>query len=123
MQEIADWLTKLGLPEYAGAFAENGIDVSVLPHLTDHDLKDIGVLLGHRRKILAAVAELPGKSQSTSEAPLVAARDRHTTERLQPAPSGRDERIFDLPVAASGGVSTECNIGTAWPAFSPLTRI
>jgi hypothetical protein len=41
MQEIADWLTRLGLPEYAGAFAENGIDVSVLPHLTDQDLKDI----------------------------------------------------------------------------------
>jgi SAM domain (Sterile alpha motif) len=64
MQEIADWLTRLGLPEYAGEFAENGIDVSVLPHLTDQDLKDIGVSLGHRRKILAAVAELPGKSPS-----------------------------------------------------------
>jgi hypothetical protein len=50
MQEIADWLTRLGLPEYADASAENGIDVSVLPHLTDQDLKDIGVLLGHRRK-------------------------------------------------------------------------
>jgi SAM domain (Sterile alpha motif) len=62
MQEITDWLTRLGLPESAGAFAENGIDVSVLPHLTEQDLKDIGVLLGHRRKILAAVAELPGKS-------------------------------------------------------------
>ena len=67
MQEIADWLTRLGLPEYAGAFAENGIDVSVLPHLTDQDLQDIGVLLGHRRKILAAVAELPGKSPSASK--------------------------------------------------------
>jgi hypothetical protein len=70
MQEIADWLTKLGLPEYAGAFAENGIDVSVLPHLTDQDLKDIGVLLGHRRKILAAVAELRGKWPSASKPPL-----------------------------------------------------
>jgi SAM domain (Sterile alpha motif) len=88
MQEITDWLTKLGLPEYAGAFAENGIDVSVLPHLTDQDLKDIGILLGHRRKILAAVAELPGKSQSASRPfpPLVEARDRHTTEPPQPAP-------------------------------------
>jgi SAM domain (Sterile alpha motif)/Adenylate and Guanylate cyclase catalytic domain len=88
MQEITDWLTKLGLPEYAGAFSENGIDVSVLPHLTDQDLKDIGVLLGHRRKILAAVAELPGKSQSASRPfpPLVEARDRHTTEPPQPAP-------------------------------------
>jgi hypothetical protein len=88
MQEIADWLEKLGMSEYAGAFAENGIDVSVLPHLTDQDLKDIGVLLGHRRKILAAVVELPGKSQSASRPfpPLVEARDRHTTELPQLAP-------------------------------------
>jgi SAM domain (Sterile alpha motif) len=67
VQEIIDWLTRLGLPEHAGAFAENGIDVSVLLHLTDQDLKDIGVLLGHRRKILAAVAELPEKSPSASK--------------------------------------------------------
>jgi glycosyltransferase involved in cell wall biosynthesis len=39
-------------------FAENGIDVSVLHYLTDQDLEKIGVLLGHRRKILAAIAEL-----------------------------------------------------------------
>jgi hypothetical protein len=37
MQEITDWLTKLGLPEYAGAFAENGIDVPVSAHLSDQD--------------------------------------------------------------------------------------
>ena len=58
MQQIADWLEKLGMSEYAQRFAENGIDVSVLPHLTDQDLKDIGVLLGHRRKMLAAIANL-----------------------------------------------------------------
>jgi hypothetical protein len=62
VQEIADWLDKLGMSEYAQRFAENGINVAALPHLTDQDLKDIGVLLGHRRKILAAVAELLGKS-------------------------------------------------------------
>jgi hypothetical protein len=72
VQEIGDWLTRLGLPEYAGTFAENGIDVSVLAHLTDQDLKDIGVLLGHRRKILAAVAELPGKSPSAAGASTLA---------------------------------------------------
>jgi len=58
MQEIADWLRKLGMSEYAQRFAENGIDVSALRHLTDQDLKDIGVLLGHRRKMLAAIGEL-----------------------------------------------------------------
>jgi len=42
MQHIADWLKKVNLPEYAECFAENGIDVSVLPHLTDQDLKDMG---------------------------------------------------------------------------------
>jgi SAM domain (Sterile alpha motif) len=60
MQQIADWLKKLGMSEYVERFAENGIDFSVLRHLTDQDLKDIGVLLGHRRKILAAIAELAG---------------------------------------------------------------
>ena len=54
MQEIADWLKTLGMSEYVQRFAENGIDVSALRHLTDQDLKDIGVLLGHRRKMLAA---------------------------------------------------------------------
>jgi SAM domain (Sterile alpha motif) len=42
MQQIADWLEKLGMSEYAHRFAENGIDISVLRHLTDQDLKDIG---------------------------------------------------------------------------------
>ena len=54
MQQIADWLEALGMSEYAERFAENGIDVSVLRHRTHQDLKDIGVLLGHRRKMLAA---------------------------------------------------------------------
>jgi len=45
MQQIADWLEKLGLGHYAQTFAENEIDVSVLPHLADQDLKDMGVPL------------------------------------------------------------------------------
>jgi class 3 adenylate cyclase len=60
MQQIADWLERLGLSEYAQRFAENGVDFGVLPDLTDQDLKDIGVLLGHRRKLLRAIAELKG---------------------------------------------------------------
>ena len=65
MQEIAEWLEKLGMSEYAQRFVENGIDVSVLGYLTDQDLEKIGVLLGHRRKILAAIA----KSDDLSPAP------------------------------------------------------
>src|SRR5882762_1728983 len=58
MQQIADWLEKLGLGQYALRFAENGIDLSVLPELTDQDYDRLGVLLGHRRKMLRAIAEL-----------------------------------------------------------------
>jgi hypothetical protein len=42
VQEVADWLDKLGMSGYAQRFAENGIDFSVLPDLTDQDLRDIG---------------------------------------------------------------------------------
>jgi class 3 adenylate cyclase/tetratricopeptide (TPR) repeat protein len=75
MQQIADWLKELGMSEYAERFAENRIDdVGVLRHLTDQDLKDIGVPLGHRRKMLAAVAELPGAAAVTSQAAAIPER-------------------------------------------------
>ncbi len=67
MQQIADWLEKLGMSEYAQRFAENGISVAALPHLTDQDLKDIGVLLGHRRILLAAIGELASAPPATPE--------------------------------------------------------
>ena len=60
MQQIADWLEELGMSEYTERFAENGIDLSVLPDLTDQDLKDLGIILGHRRKMLRAIAALDG---------------------------------------------------------------
>src|ERR1700721_4424655 len=65
--EIADWLGRLGLGQYAQRFADHEIDVSVLPHLTDQDLKDIGVPLGHRRKILAAINAETGTTNTGPE--------------------------------------------------------
>jgi class 3 adenylate cyclase/tetratricopeptide (TPR) repeat protein len=67
MQQIADWLEKLGLSEYAQRFADNAIDLSVIRDLTEQDLKDLGVLLGHRRKILRAIAELDGLAPAPIE--------------------------------------------------------
>jgi class 3 adenylate cyclase len=55
MEQIADWLEGLGMSEYAERFEQNGITIAALPHLTDQDLREIGVLLGHRRVLLAAV--------------------------------------------------------------------
>ena len=66
MQQIADWLEKIGLGQYAERFAENGIDFEILSDLTDQDLEKIGVtLLGHRRKLLRAIATLKGVEQIT----------------------------------------------------------
>ena len=64
MQQIADWLNQLGMSEYAQRFVENGIDLSVLPDLTEQDLKEMGVILGHRRKILRAIANLEAEKSS-----------------------------------------------------------
>jgi class 3 adenylate cyclase len=61
MIAIAEWLASLGLSEYYERFVENAIDHSVLGDLTEQDLKDIGVKLGHRRKMLRAIAALSGE--------------------------------------------------------------
>ena len=79
MQQIADWLNALGLGQYAQRFAENDIDPSVLRDLTDHDLEKIGVSLGHRRKILRAIAELDEAGPRPAPAPRTAAARRHLT--------------------------------------------
>ncbi len=56
--DVAEWLRGLGLESHAEAFAENAIDAEALVLLSDEDLKELGVsALGHRRKLLAAIAE------------------------------------------------------------------
>src|SRR5260370_2404036 len=60
MKDIAEWLTSIGLGECAQRFAENRIDASVLRDLPNKDLEKIGIPLGHRKKMLRAIAELSG---------------------------------------------------------------
>lgn len=57
--DIADWLRGLGLGQYEQAFRDNAVDAEVLPRLTSDDLKELGVAaIGHRRKLLDAIAVL-----------------------------------------------------------------
>ena len=67
MKGIVEWLASIGLSEYAERFAENAIDLSVIRDLTEQDFRDLGVLLGHRRKILRAIAELDGLTPAAIE--------------------------------------------------------
>src|SRR3984893_2645402 len=66
--DIAVWLRSLGLGKYEAAFRENEIDKTILPSLTAEDLKDLGVAaLGHRRKLLDAIAAL--RTSASGKAP------------------------------------------------------
>jgi hypothetical protein len=58
--DIGGWLRSLGLEQYEAAFHANAVDADVLRDLTDQDLEKLGVLLGHRRKLLRAIAVLDG---------------------------------------------------------------
>jgi len=80
VRTISEWLASLGLSEYAQRFAENHVDASVLRDLTDQDLTELGVPLGHRRKMLRAIAELDRPALEPAEA------------ATEPVPSDEAER-------------------------------
>jgi len=88
MQQIADWLEKLGMSEYAKRFAENDIDVEVLSELTDKDFDRLGVSIGHRRKMIRAIRDF-------SASPVSA-----VTERSAPAAITRQQPQRTLLSAA-----------------------
>ena len=68
--DIGTWLHGLGLQQYEQVFRDNAIDATVLPDLTAEDLRDLGVsLIGHRRKLLAAIAALDHEKPVASAAP------------------------------------------------------
>jgi len=86
--DVVVWLRGLGLGKYEAAFRENEIDETVLPGLTAEDLKDLGVgIVGHRRKILDAIAALRADTNASPTAtPGSATLDaipRDTAERRQ----------------------------------------
>ena len=83
MTPIEEWLGSLGLSEYADRFAENRIDLSILQDLTDQDLKDIGVVLGDRRRILRAIAELTRTISATPQLAAAPESKRDEAERRQ----------------------------------------
>jgi hypothetical protein len=60
---VADWLRTLGLEQYEALFRQNDIDAEVLPTLGADDLRELGISsLGHRKKLLAAIAALADRS-------------------------------------------------------------
>src|SRR5258708_36313540 len=65
--DLAEWLGRLGLGQYAQTFAKNNIEYSVLPDLTENDLKKLGASsLGNRKKLLRAIEALTGACRPTA---------------------------------------------------------
>ena len=57
-EELRPWLQRVGLDQLGDTLAANDIDLDLLPELSDDDLKELGLSLGHRRRLLRAIAEL-----------------------------------------------------------------
>ena len=80
--DVGSWLRSLGLGQYEAAFRDNAVDAEALPELTDGDLEKLGVLLGHRKRLLKAIAELVPADKivpRTSLAPSTTAERRPIT--------------------------------------------
>ena len=81
---IGTWLHGLGLEQYEPVFRDNAIDLETLPDLTETDLEKLGVLLGHRKRMLRAIDDLPaatapaGASEPAIERPAEAERRQLT---------------------------------------------
>jgi len=81
MHGVRHWLEARGLGQYADAFEREQLDLDALPHLTEENLKDLGLPLGHRIKLLAAIRALGETETAPTEAP--AGRAGARAERRQ----------------------------------------
>ena len=105
--DIVVWLRSLGLGKCEAAFRDNEIDETVLPDLTAEDLKELGVAaLGHRRKLLAAIASLrddaSGKAPSVDTATTSTAPSAHPEGPRRAPSSHRDVLRLDWLNGALG---------------------
>jgi predicted ATPase/class 3 adenylate cyclase len=79
--DVGEWLRALGLGQYESAFRKNEIDADILPELTDSDLEKLGVPLGHRKRLLKAIAGLGGAASAPQ--PAAPGPAAETAERRQ----------------------------------------
>ena len=79
---IGEWLDGMGLGKHRPAFAESDVDFDVLPELEDADLRELGLSLGYRKRLLRAIRERAGPGGPPWAPGLVAAAPRHLSERI-----------------------------------------
>lgn len=91
MGDLRDWLRANNLEQYADAFEANDIDLDVLPDLDDHDLEQLGLSLGNRRRLLKAISARDMVAVPISSGQKASSLDRSPPVAQQPG-SGDAER-------------------------------
>ena len=81
--DVASWLRSLSLGQYEATFREAEIDADILPELTDQDLEKLGVPLGHRKRLLKAIANVRLTEQPPATAAAHARAGTDIAERRQ----------------------------------------
>jgi hypothetical protein len=81
--DVGGWLRNLGLGRYEALFRASEIDADILPELTDVDLKELGVPLGHRKRLLRAISGLAAAERSAAPSASTAANPHDAAERRQ----------------------------------------
>jgi hypothetical protein len=81
--DVGGWLRSLGLGQYEALFRANDIDADILPELTDVDLKELGVPLGHRKRLLRAISGLAAAETLAAASGSTGAKPQDAAERRQ----------------------------------------
>ena len=108
MDDVGDWLRSLGLECYEQAFRDNEIDVDLLPNLTADDLKDLGVaLVGHRRRLLDAIAALRGEAEASERDALAHEPTQAAPARMRPDAERRQLTVLFCDIVGSTTLSQQ----------------
>ena len=104
--DVGVWLSALGLEQYEAAFRENAVDGAVLPTLTTDDLREMGVVaIGHRRRLMNAIAELAGVSADAAAGAGLASEPKVSPERAPAAAERRQLTVMFCDLAGSTAMS------------------
>ena len=115
--DVGEWLRSIGLRQYESAFRDNDIDGEVLRSLTADDLKDAGVtIVGHRRKILTAIAQLL-PSPTAFSAAAEAERQPSTVAPTHAAAERRQLTVLFCDLAGSTAMSARLRPASSTPAL------
>lgn len=102
------WLFQLDLGRYAKVFRENDVDLQALPHLTEADLRELGVSLGHRRILLAAIAGMRETPAAPARIETAAAtQDKSAPSRTSADAERRLLTVFFCDLVGSTALSRE----------------